>query len=144
MKITRRHIGAQCTTDFFCRILEICGTNQSRVIILLIVATCLIQTTGRLQGVVRTQTGAPVANAVVVVTNQVTRQVRRARTNPDGSYSIKLPAGAYRVTLDQPHVAVFDKDKSYGDYAIVRGDTLENVIISSDQSVDLEIRVNES
>lgn len=144
MKITRRHIGAQCTTDFFCRILEICGKNQSRVIILLIVATCLIQTTGRLQGVVRTQTGAPVANAVVVITNQVTRQVRRARTNPDGSYSIKLPAGAYRVSLDQPHVAVFDKDKSYGDYAIVLGDTLENVIVSSDQAIDLEIRVNES
>ena len=144
MKIIRRHIGAQCTTDFFCRILEICGKNQSRVIILLIVATCLIQTTGRLQGVVRTQTGAPVSNAVVVITNQVTRQIHRVRTDPDGSYAVKLPGGAYRVTLDQPHVAVFDKDKSYGDYAIVRGDTLENVIVSSGQSIDLEIRINES
>jgi hypothetical protein len=45
--------------------------------------------------------------------------------------------------LDQPHVAVFDKDKSYGDFAIVRGDTLENLIVA-DQNIELEIRVNES
>jgi hypothetical protein len=144
MKIARRHIGAQCTTDFFCRIREICDKNQSRVIILLIVATCLIQTTGRLQGVVRTQTGAPVPNAVVLVTNQVTRQVRRVTTSADGSYSINLPAGAYRLTLDQPYVAAFDKDKNYGDYAIVLGDTLENVIIAPDQNIEVEIRVTES
>jgi hypothetical protein len=144
MKIARRHIGAQCTTDFFCRIREICDKNQSRVIILLIVATCLIQTTGRLQGVVRTQTGAPVPNAVVLVTNQVTRQVRRVTTSADGSYSINLPAGAYRLTLDQPYVAAFDKDINYGDYAIVLGDTLENVIIAPDQNIEVEIRVTES
>jgi hypothetical protein len=144
MKIARRHIGAQCTTDFFCRIREICDKNQSRVIILLIVATCLIQTTGRLQGVVRTQTGAPVPNAVVLVTNQVTRQVRRVTTSADGSYSINLPAGAYRLTLDQPYVAAFDKDKNYGDYANVLGDTLENVIIAPDQNIEVEIRVTES
>ncbi|HEX6284001.1 MAG TPA: carboxypeptidase-like regulatory domain-containing protein, partial [Pyrinomonadaceae bacterium] len=114
-----------------------------RVIILLIVATCLIQTTGRLHGVVRTQTGAPVPDAVVVVTNQVTRQVRRLKTNADGSYAIKLPAGAYRVTLDQPHVAAFDKDKNYGDFAIVRGDTLENVIIAPDRDTELEILVSD-
>src|ERR1051326_908532 len=29
-KIPRRHIGAQCTTDFFCRIREICGKNRRR------------------------------------------------------------------------------------------------------------------
>jgi hypothetical protein len=144
MKIARRHIGAQCTTDFFCRIREICDKNQSRVIILLIVATCLIQTTGRLQGVVRTQTGAPVPNAVVLVTNQVTRQVRRVTTSADGSYSINLPAGAYRLTLDQPYVAAFDKDINYGDYAIALGDTLENVIIAPDQNIEVEIRVTES
>ncbi len=144
MMIARRHIGPQCTTDFFCRIREFCDKNQSRVIILLIVASCLIQTTGRLQGVVRTQTGAPVPNAVVVITNQVTRQTRRVRTNADGSYSIRLPAGAYRVTLDQPQVAAFDSGKNYGDYAIVRGDTLENVIIAPDQLFELEIPVTES
>ncbi|HXQ71373.1 MAG TPA: carboxypeptidase-like regulatory domain-containing protein [Pyrinomonadaceae bacterium] len=113
------------------------------MIILLIVATCFLQTTGRLQGVVRTQDGAAVPNAVVVITNQVTRETRRIRTNADGSYSVKLPAGAYRITLDQPHMAAFDKDKNYGDYAIVRGDTLENVIVEPSKEINLEIRTVE-
>src|SRR6476659_8924689 len=93
------------------------------------VACSFVQTTGHLKGVVRSASGTPVTNAVVIVSNQVTREIKRAGTKSDGSYSVELRAGAYRVTLDQPHVAVFDKDKNYGDFAIVRGDTLENVII---------------
>ena len=99
---------------------------------LLVLASCLpvfAQNSGRLKGVVRTSAGAPAAGVTVIVTNQVTRNVRRVRTESDGSYSVQLPAGAYRLTLDQPNTAQFDKDKNYGDFAIARGDTLENVII---------------
>jgi hypothetical protein len=113
--------------------------QRSRVIILLIVASCLVQTTGHLKGVVRTASGAPVANAIVVVTNQVTRETKRTRTNSGGNYSAELRAGAYRVTLDQPHVALFDKDKNYGDFAIVRGDTLENVIVEPGKETAIDI-----
>ncbi|HKY44646.1 MAG TPA: carboxypeptidase-like regulatory domain-containing protein, partial [Pyrinomonadaceae bacterium] len=97
------------------------------------------QASGRLKGVVRNPSGAPVAGAVVVVTNQVTRKVRRVRSTADGSYSVSLEPGAYRVTLDQPNVALFDKDKNYGDFAIVRGDTLENVIIESGKDTVVDI-----
>ncbi len=65
--------------------------------------------------------------------------MRRARSDADGSYSLQLPAGAYRLTLDQPNVAQFDKDKNYGDFAIVRGDTLENVIIEPDKETVVDI-----
>ena len=80
-------------------------------------------------------------NVVVVITNQVTRKITRVTTNADGSYSVKLPAGAYRLTLDQPHAAVFDKDKNYGDFAIVRGDTLENVVIEPDKEIVVDIAI---
>ena len=115
--------------------------NLSRVIILLIVASSFIQTTGHLKGVVRSASGTPVPKAIVLVTNQVTREIKRASTKADGSYSIELRAGAYRITLDQPHIAQFDKDKNYGDFAIVRGDTLENVIIEPGKETVVEIPI---
>lgn len=102
------------------------------------VAVCA-QKSGRLRGVVRNAEGAPLAGATVVVTNQVTRRIRRARSSADGTYSVQLPAGAYRITLDQPNVAQFDKDKNYGDFTLVRGDTLENVIIESGQEAVVDI-----
>ena len=117
---------------------------QTAALTFLIMASCLsvcAQQSGRLKGVVRTSAGGPAAGAVVMVTNQVTRQTRRARTGADGGYSFKLPAGAYRLTLDQPNTAQFDKDKNYGDFAIVRGDTLENVVIEPDKEMVIDIAI---
>ena len=105
-------------------------------------ASCLsafAQTSGRLKGVVRTAAGGPAAGVTVVITNQVSRKVRRVQTRSDGSYSLSLPMGAYRVSLDQPNTAQFDKDKNYGDFAIARGDTLENVIIEGGKEIVIDI-----
>src|SRR5262249_51625249 len=52
-----------------------------------------------------------------------------------------LPAGAYRLTLEQPNVAAFDKDKKYGDFAIVRGDTLENVVVEAGKDIVIDIAI---
>ena len=114
---------------------------QTTAFILLVAASCLAQTAGRLKGVVRSATDTPAPNVVVVITNQVTRKATRVTTEADGSYSVKLPAGAYRLTLDQPNVAVFDKDKNYGDFAIPRGDTLENVVVDPGKEITIDIAV---
>jgi Carboxypeptidase regulatory-like domain len=99
----------------------------------------LAQESGRIRGVVRGKGGAPAAGVVVVVTNQVTRRVARTRTRADGSYDFRLPSGAYRIQLGLPGVAQFDKDKNYGDFAIPRGDVLENVIIEPGKEVVIDI-----
>jgi hypothetical protein len=111
---------------------------------LLVIASGLsvfAQGSGRLKGVVRNAAGAPAAGVVVVITNQVTRKTRHVRSAADGSYSAQLPAGAYRISLDQPNTAQFDKDKNYGDFAIVRGDTLENVVIERDKETVVDISI---
>ncbi len=117
---------------------------QIALLTFLPLASCLTvlgQTTGRLNGVVRSVAGAPVAGVTVVATNQVTRDRRRTKTQSDGTYSLQLDAGAYRLTLDRPHVAQFDKDKNYGDFAIVRADALENVIIEPGKETIIDIAI---
>jgi hypothetical protein len=97
------------------------------------------QESGRIRGVVRLTAGTPAAGITVIATNQVSRRVSRTRTGPDGRYSFRLPAGAYRIQLAQPDFAQFDKDKNYGDFAIPRGDVLENVIVEPDKEVVIDI-----
>jgi hypothetical protein len=99
---------------------------------------------GRISGVVRNQAGAPVPGVVVVITNQVSSRERRAKTSSDGRYSIKLPAGAYRLTLARPHTAKFDPAKNYGDFVLSRGDTLENLLIDGGKDVTIDITLEEA
>jgi len=85
------------------------------------------QDRGRLTGVVHNSAGGSAPAITVIATNQVTSRSRRTRSGPDGHYSLSLPEGAYRIAVAAPQVARFDKDKTYGEFAIARGDTLENV-----------------
>ncbi len=80
------------------------------------------QSSGRLNGVVRNSSAATVAGIIVIATNQVTSRTRRARTGPDGRYSLELPTGAYRVTVARPYSAKFDNNKTYGEFAIPHED----------------------
>lgn len=110
---------------------------------LLSVLSCIVASaqSGRLHGTTRVTSGAATPNITVVVRNQVTRKERRVRSGADGRYSINLPAGAYRISVAPPNVAQFEKDKNYGDFAIIKGDTLENVIIEPgrDSLVDITL-----
>jgi hypothetical protein len=58
------------------------------------------QTTGRIEGTVRDQTGAVVAPAEVTVTSPLTREERKTKTNHNGDFAFLLLApGSYRLSI---------------------------------------------
>ncbi|MFN2516065.1 MAG: carboxypeptidase-like regulatory domain-containing protein [Pyrinomonadaceae bacterium] len=111
---------------------------------LLICVSALGQGSGYLKGTVRVASGAPIAGVVIVVTNQVTGKWKRTRSNVDGTYSFQLAAGAYRLKVTTPHVAGFDKNKEYGEFAIPRGDALENVIVDAGKETVVDIPLDQT
>jgi hypothetical protein len=101
------------------------------------------QSSGRLNGKVHAASGAPVPGVVVIVTNQVTGKWKRTPTKTDGTYSFQLSPGAYRLKVSTPHVAAFDKNKVYGDFALPRGASLENVIIEAGKEIVVDIPLDQ-
>jgi len=85
---------------------------------------------------------SPVNRGVVVVaTNQVTSQVTTSETNTAGNYSLSLRPGAYRLGVETPFAARFDKTRNYGEHALVREDLLENVIVSEGRETKIDFAV---
>jgi hypothetical protein len=83
-------------------------------------------------------------DVAVVVLNQVTSHITRARTKADGSYSVVLRPGAYRVSVARPYVARFDQAKNYGQHALIRDDALENVIVSEGHTTTIDFAVEKT
>ncbi|HYY92976.1 MAG TPA: carboxypeptidase-like regulatory domain-containing protein [Pyrinomonadaceae bacterium] len=112
------------------------------LLFLVCVSVVAAQERGRLTGRVLDSAGtqaAGVGDVVVVAVNQVTTRAYRARTKPDGTYSLQLPAGAYRVRLEAPARASFAREGKYGPFAIPRGETLENVDVEPGRDTTLDI-----
>jgi len=101
------------------------------------------QSRGRLTGTVRNASKSAVGGVTVIVTNQVTSGTWQVHSRPDGTYSLHLRAGAYRITIAAPYLAKFDKDAKYGDFAIVRAEAIENVIIEDGKDTNVDITVEE-
>jgi hypothetical protein len=103
---------------------------------------------GRLTGKVLDKDGKPVAGVTVIATNQTSADAETDRTGADGSYSMRLRSGAYRITTGAPYEARFDRGKAteYGNFSNIICDeskkkcsVLENVIIDgSERKIDFE------
>jgi|CXWL01.1.fsa_nt_gi hypothetical protein len=104
---------------------------------------------GKLTGKVTDAEGKPVAGVTVTATNQTSSESRSQRTRQDGSYSISLRSGAYRITVAAPYEARFDRGKAadYGAFSNFICDetkkkcpTLENVIIDGgERKIDFSV-----
>jgi iron complex outermembrane receptor protein len=68
-------------------------------IVLLSCAPALAQSDGRIAGVVRDASGAPIPGVAVTVTNQATGGSQSATAGSDGSFSVSLPPGTYSVAV---------------------------------------------
>jgi hypothetical protein len=109
---------------------------------LLVAVACVVgQSDGTIQGVVRDSNGVNAPGVVIVITNQVTSEAKLVRSEANGMYSIQLSAGAYRVTVQYPYLAKFDKEKNYGEFAIIRDQALENLIIEPGKQTTLDLVV---
>lgn len=120
---------------------------SSQLLALVVIVGCCAGTTaaqnrGHLHGLVRDGSGTPIAGVQVVVVNQVTSGRWQVHSRSDGSYSLRLPAGAYRVSVGPPHIAKFEPG-DYGEFAIVRGEVLENVIVEPDRDTVINIKIEE-
>jgi hypothetical protein len=117
--------------------------------VVLLAAGSLGQSSGRLTGTVTDAAGKPLAGVVVTATNQVNSDTDSATTASDGRYSMRLEAGAYRISVAAPYEARFDRGKAAGygvfaniicDEAKKRCPTLENVIIDgSERKIDFAV-----
>ena len=105
--------------------------------ILTLALSAIGQSRGTIAGVVKSAN----AGVVVVATNQVTSQVTRSSVATGGSYSMKVRPGAYRLSVEVPYIARFDKAKNYGEHALIRDDSLENVIVSEGKETKVDFAV---
>src|SRR3989440_10902131 len=96
---------------------------------------------GQKRGTIGGTITPPTPSVVVVATNQVTSRVARAPVKSDGSYSLNIRPGAYRLTVAAPFVAKFDKGKNYGEHALIRDDSLENVIVSEGKETKIDFAI---
>jgi hypothetical protein len=97
-------------------------------------------TGGRLTGKVVDKDGKPVAGVIISVINQSSTEGVVRKSRADGSFSFPLRSGAYRISVQAPYEARFDRGKTaeYGVFSNVVCDetkkkcpTLENVIIDT-------------
>lgn len=107
---------------------------------------------GRLSGTVMNMDGKPLPNVRVVAINQTTTDRETDSTNADGKFSFRLISGAYRLAVEQPYAARFDRSKTtdYGKFARLicdetkkKCEVLENILIGGEAEIKIEFQAEE-
>ncbi len=107
---------------------------------------------GRLSGIITNADGKPLALVTVVAVNQTTTSRETDLTNSDGKFSFRLLSGAYRLYVEMPYAARFDRSKTteYGKFArLICDDTkkkcevLENILISGEAEIKIDFQVED-
>jgi len=83
----------------------------------------------------------PASGITVIATNQVTSKTTRTVVAGNGHYSFAVRPGAYRLSVELPFIAKFDQAKNYGEHALIRDDSLENVIVSESGETKIDFTV---
>src|SRR5215471_4866966 len=111
------------------------------IVIVVFIATASTFGAAQPRGVITGKINPPTAGLIVIATNQVTSQATRAAAGSDGVYLLKVRPGAYRLGVAAPFTAKFDKTKNYGEHALVRDDSLENVIVIAGRETKIDFAV---
>ncbi len=102
------------------------------------------ETAATVTGQVTDSTGAIIKGAVVVITNDATRQERRVETNDDGQFVISpLIPGTYTLSVEQPNFKKYvesgltlnAKDRRQMNIALEAGSVSESVTVTAEQNV---------
>ena len=116
-------------------------TLTTRAVITLALLILVTSASGQKRGTISGTINPPTSGIVVVTINQVTSEVTRANVAADRRYSLKVRPGAYRLNVELPYVAKFDKAKNYGEHTIIRDDSLENVIVGDGKVTTVDFAV---
>src|SRR6266536_1729795 len=117
--------------------ISIARTANVLAFLLVTSIVAIAQKRGAITGVVM----PPAANLIVVATNQVPSRVTTATVSADGRYSLRVHPGAYRLSVTRPYRAKFDNAKNYGEHALIREETLENVIVSDGKETKIDFAI---
>lgn len=120
---------------------EVPGPLSQAITVAACVLIATLSASAQSRGTIAGTIGPPTADVPVIATNQVTSHTTQGRTDRNGRYSITLRPGAYRLSVGPPYVARFDKTKSYGEHALIREDSLENVIVSEGKETTVDFAI---
>jgi hypothetical protein len=124
-----------------CRVSEVIWRVAAIAIVIVSAAVSdRAQNRGTISGVIN----PPATGVVVSATNQVTSRVTRTQADARGNYSMKVRPGAYRLRVETPFVARFDKTKNYGVHALIREDSLENVIVTGGKETKIDFAIEKA